>query len=101
MRIILFFDLPSVSDAEKADYRHFTNRIKKMGFYMFQESVYVKLAMNSFACQSLEKEIKMNLPKSGMISLLVVTEKQFQSMTTLIGKKPTTVIDTDERLIEL
>lgn len=101
MRIILFFDLPSVTPVDKSEYRHFVNRIKKLGFYMFQESVYVKLSMSSFACKSIEKEINGNLPKAGMISILTVTEKQFQSMKTLIGTRSSTVIESDERLIEL
>lgn len=101
MRMILFFDLPSVTDSDKSSYRHFVKLIKELGFFMFQESVYVKLTMSSAASKSIEKELRSNTPKAGMISILVVTEKQFQSMVTLIGKRNTTVIDSDERLIEL
>jgi len=101
MRIILFFDLPSVTDLDKKEYRHFVKHIKQLGFYMLQESVYIKLAMNSFVGESIEKDVKSHLPKVGIVSILTVTEKQFQSMKTLIGKNPTTVIDSDERLVEL
>ena len=43
MRAILFFDLPVEKVSQRSAYRSFLKNIKKIGFYMLQKSVYVKL----------------------------------------------------------
>jgi CRISPR-associated protein Cas2 len=101
MRLILFFDLPNVTDSQKTEYRHFVTLIKKEGFFMLQESVYTKLALTPYVAASTQTVIEHHLPKDGMISVLTVTEKQFEDMKTLLGDKTSEVLDTDERLIEL
>ena len=47
MRVIVFFDLPVLTDANRIDYRTFRKFLIKSGFMMIQESVYCKLAQNS------------------------------------------------------
>jgi len=101
MRMMLFFDLPAVTPVDKREYRHFVKFIKSLGFYRLQESVYVKLAVTSFVTNVVEKDVNRNLPRAGKISILTVTEKQFQSMNTLIGENHTKILDDDKRLIEL
>ena len=46
MRSILMFDLPTLTAKQRRDYRQFVKLIKKIGFIMFQESIYVKLSVN-------------------------------------------------------
>ncbi|MDD3092982.1 MAG: CRISPR-associated endonuclease Cas2, partial [Clostridia bacterium] len=46
MRIIVFFDLPTVSYAERREYTRFRKFLIRSGFLMMQESVYCKLAHN-------------------------------------------------------
>lgn len=99
--MILFFDLPSVKDSEKADYRHFVSFLKKEGFFMLQESVYTKLALTPYVSSATETDIRKNLPKNGIISILIVTEKQYGEMKTLLGKTDSEVLDTTERLVEI
>ena len=43
MRLILFFDLPSVDSKDLVEYRNFRRFLIKNGFIMMQESVYSKL----------------------------------------------------------
>lgn len=46
MRLILFFDLPVEKAAERRAYAKFVRGIEKLGFYMLQESVYVKMCLD-------------------------------------------------------
>ncbi len=47
MRIILFFDLPSVTYSDQKEYSKFHKFLIKNGYIMMQESVYAKLALNN------------------------------------------------------
>lgn len=101
MRLVLFFDLPVETAANRRDYRKFVKEIKKIGFYMLQESVYVKLGVDSRAADSAIEKVKKSLPHEGNISVLTITEKQFSDIKVLLGDMKKDVVDSDERIIEL
>ena len=42
MRVIVFFDLPTLTLEDKKEYRNFRKFLLKRGFAMMQESVYSK-----------------------------------------------------------
>lgn len=44
MRVMVFFDLPVITSANRKDYRDFHKYLIKTGFLMMQESVYCRLA---------------------------------------------------------
>lgn len=44
MRVIVFFDLPTETNAQRREYTRFRKKLLKSGFLMMQESVYSKLA---------------------------------------------------------
>ena len=58
MRIIIFFDLPTVTYWDKREYTRFRKFLIKSGFIMMQESVYSKLANNSSVASSVKENIK-------------------------------------------
>ncbi len=99
MRMVLFFDLPTLTDKDKREYRKFRKLLIKNGFVMVQESVYTKMLLNQTAQKSVVDMLKKNKPASGMVQALVVTEKQFSNMVNISGKFETDVVDNDERLI--
>lgn len=101
MRAILFFDLPVEKVTQQREYRKFVKIIKKNGFYMLQKSVYVKMGIDIQAIEGTIEKIKKSMPKEGNIFVLTVTEKQFSSMEFLLGQGETTVINNDERFVEL
>ena len=101
MRMILFFDLPSVSKKDISEYTKFVKTLKKNGFIKMQESVYTKLALNPSSVNSCMIELKKNLPIEGMISVLTLTETQFSSIEHLMGEIKTDVIITEEKVIRL
>ena len=101
MRSILFFDLPQVTSSEKRIYRMFLKRLKEIGFYMIQESVYVRLSIDGQALDSLISKIKSFSPKKGNIIVLNITEKQFSQMDIIIGESKTDVVNTTDRMVIL
>ena len=101
MRTILFFDLPTLTNQNQKSYRHFVKNIKKIGFYMIQESVYVKLSLDFQSCNSTINKINDFLPREGNIIVLNVTEKQFSRMQVLLGEAKTDIITNDSRTIYL
>ncbi len=101
MRSVLFFDLPVFEPKRRKEAQRFARNLKKLGFYMLQESVYVKMNMDDYYTEQTEKAVKAIRPPEGSIMILNVTEKQFQSMKIILGEFESDVISTDERLIEL
>ena len=99
--MIIFFDLPSVTKMDHREYTKFVRFIKSKGFCMFQESVYTKLCLNETVVKSTMKDIKKNVPRSGYVSILTLSENQFASIETLIGDINTDVINTDSKIINL
>ena len=47
MRLIVFFDLPMVTDKDHREYAQFHKFLVKNGFIMMQKSVYTKLVINN------------------------------------------------------
>lgn len=101
MRIILFFDLPTKKKSEVTAYRKFLKNIKKLGFYMLQESVYVKLCMDPKSSFAYIEMVKTYSPKSGSIILLSITEKQFANMYYMFEEQESEIVNSDSRYIEL
>lgn len=101
MRTLVFFDLPVVKAAQRREYRRFVKFLKSLGFYMLQESVYVKMSLNQAAVDLTISALKNNKPKEGNVAALTITEKQFTNIEFIIGDTKTDVINSDERYIEL
>jgi CRISPR-associated protein Cas2 len=99
MRVILMFDLPSVTSREKREYRKFRKHLIKNGFIMLQESVYSKLALNNSVVERIVNNIRKHKPPQGNLAVLTVTEKQYASMEYILGNKKTDIVDSYERLI--
>lgn len=101
MRILIFFDLPTITLEHQKAYRNFVKELKKEGFYMLQESVYVKMVLDKQAANLLLIRIKKISPQEGNIISLLITEKQFSTMTMILGKSETDVINDTERIVTL
>lgn len=101
MRVVVFFDLPVLTDKNRRDYRLFRKYLIKNGFLMMQESVYCKLVPNGKAADTVVENLKKNKPPEGLVQGLRVTEKQYSKMDYIVGKACTDVLDSDERLVIL
>lgn len=101
MRVLVFFDLPVVSTKDRREYTKFRKYLTKNGFMMMQESVYVKLALNTTAADIIMTNVRRNKPPLGLVQMLLITEKQFSRMEFVVGESFSNIIDSDERLIIL
>jgi CRISPR-associated protein Cas2 len=99
MRVMVFFDLPVLTAANRNSANRFRKFLIKDGFFMMQESAYCKLAQNQGATNAIIDHVKKNSPPEGLVQLLIVTEKQYSSIVLVIGKGTNDVVTTSDRLI--
>lgn len=99
MRVIVMFDLPMLSSQEKKEYRRFRKFLISNGFIMIQQSIYSKLALNNTVATTIIKNVKQNKPKSGLVQMLTITEKQYNRMEFVVGEFSTDTLDSDERMV--
>ena len=85
MRMMVFFDLPVVTKADRRAYTVFRRFLLNDGYDMIQFSVYGRILNGPDAEQKHMKRLVANLPPEGSVRMLTVTEKQFASMKLLIG----------------
>lgn len=95
------FDLPTVTSEDRKEYTRFRKSLIKDGFMMMQESVYSKLALNQLAAKVYVDHVKKFKPKSGIVQVLLVTEKQFESIVMVVGDKKGDIVDSSERMVVL
>ena len=101
MRMMVFFDLPTITLEDKRHYRQFRKALIKNGFIMLQESVYCRMMTSPSMESSVKKLVYDNKPPEGKVQMLLVTEKQFNKMEYVVGEYTGDVIDTEERLVIL
>lgn len=96
------FDLPVVTATDRKCYRTFKKFLHENGYAMLQYSIYSKIILNHSALQFQKTKLYQNLPPSGHIDTLLITEKQFANMESYNKPKRTQEqITTIERIIEL
>ena len=101
MRVLVFFDLPTLTVKDRRGYRKFRKALMKQGFIMMQESVYSKLVLNGTSAKTIANYVRKNAPESGLVQMLSVTEKQFASMEYVIGEFQSEYVITTDRLVVL
>jgi len=101
MRLLLMFDMPTLTLADKKEYRKFRKFLISEGFLMHQYSVYSKLLLNDTAAQAMMGRLKKNKPTKGTVSILKVTEKQYARMVYLHGNADNSIANSDSRLVFL
>ena len=92
MRLMLFFDLPMVTDKDRREYTRFHKYLLRNGFIMMQKSVYTKLVVNNVTSAAVKQRIRYNVPKDGIVELLEITENQFSKIEYLSTKKLTSLL---------
>ena len=101
MRVIVFFDLPVLTLADRKEYRQFRRFLIKTGFVMLQESVYSKLVLNSTAATTVENIVQASAPSKGIVQLLTITEKQYASIKYITGEFVSEYINSTDRMVIL
>lgn len=101
MRVIVMFDLPVVTPAERREYTRFRKYLVKNGFLMMQESIYCKLAPNGSSADAIVENVKKNKPIKGLVQAMKITEKQYSKIEFIVGSHTTEVLENDSRLVFL
>ncbi|KLL04915.1 MAG: CRISPR-associated protein Cas2 [Mycoplasmataceae bacterium RV_VA103A] len=87
MRIIVLYDLPTLTKENRKSFRYFHKYLLTNGYYMLQFSVYVKLCHTFDYAQESAQKLEKNSPTTGNVRYFLITEKQFRSMKMIVGKE--------------
>ena len=90
MRVLVLFDIPSVSKNEKRSYVRFRKALIEDGYVMMQYSIYMRFCRNLKDAQKHIVRVQAIAPKDGNIRILSVTEHQYENMILVIGEKTET-----------
>ena len=85
MRLVVLFDLPVKTKKQRHDATAFRNFLLKDGYYMLQYSVYVRVCNGADAVQKHRARLQDHLPDNGAVRVMVITEKQYESIEILVG----------------
>lgn len=85
MRMLVLFDLPTVTKANRKNASRFRGFLLKDGYVMLQLSVYSRICKGQDDVDKHAKRLKTVIPSDGSVRLLTVTEKQYTSMEILVG----------------
>ena len=83
MRLLLFFDLPTLSNADKREYRHFVKFLESDGYVRVQFSVYAKLCINSDSAETCKHRLLKKTTLKGDIRFMIITERQYQNIVNI------------------
>lgn len=85
MRLLLFFDLPTLTKSDRRVANRFRQSLIKDGYHMLQLSVYARLCKGEDVVEKHLKRLKSVIPETGNVRILTVTEKQYSKMEILVG----------------
>jgi CRISPR-associated protein Cas2 len=86
MWVLVMFDLPTETKADRKRYAKFRKQIMEDGFGMFQFSMYLRHCMSRENADVHVERVKKILPERGNIGILSITDKQFGMMEIFSGK---------------
>lgn len=81
----MLFDLPVKTKAERREATRFRNFLLNDGYHMIQYSVYARVCNGTDAVEKHRSRLRQHLPDNGSIRLLVITEKQYETIDILLG----------------
>jgi len=89
MWIVVLFDLPSKTKAEKKAYSNCRKSLLEDGFTMMQYSVYLRHSSSDENAKVHANRVKQRLPDDGEVRIIKITDKQFGKIEVFYGKKRT------------
>ena len=87
MWLLVFFDMPTETKAQRKEYASFRKLLLQDGFRMFQFSIYTRYCMSIESAETHKKRIRSFIPQYGNIGILTVTDKQFGAIEIFHGLK--------------
>lgn len=87
MWVMVLFDLPTETRAERKAATKFRKTLLEDGFGMFQFSIYTRFCPSRENAEVHKRRIKKSLPKKGKVAIFHITDKQFGMIEIFYGKK--------------
>lgn len=84
MRLVVMFDLPTGSKRERKTYAEFRKFLVSDGYNMEQFSVYTRVSLGRDNMEAHIERLREHLPGAGRVTLLCLTEKQYEDRTVLV-----------------
>ncbi|MBF0324441.1 CRISPR-associated endonuclease Cas2 [Magnetospirillum moscoviense] len=88
MWLFVFFDLPVGTKDQRRAATRFRNFLKDDGYLMLQFSVYARICRGEEAIDKHLARVRKNLPRTGSIRALQVTDRQYGRMYLMLGDAP-------------
>jgi CRISPR-associated protein Cas2 len=98
MWVLVFFDLPTETAADRKIYAKFRKKLLNDGFAMFQFSIYVRHCASRENADVHIKRTKANLPEKGHVGIMCITDKQFGMMEIYYGTEKQASPETSQQL---
>lgn len=89
MWVLVMFDLPVTTAAERRRARRFHDLLLDEGFGMKQFSVYLRYFDSRAKAEAAADRVARQVPAEGAVSVLFITDKQFGHMRNYQGRVPT------------
>ncbi len=86
MWLMVLFDLPVITKAERKTATGFRTGLLDLGFEMAQYSVYLRFCASQSIATTQVNRVQGMLPKSGKVTILTFTDKQFERAISFQGK---------------
>lgn len=87
MWIVVMFDLPTDTDTARRQYTQFRKLLLKDGFAKMQFSVYIRHCASEENAAVHIGRVEAGVPPDGEIRIITITDKQFERMRILWGKR--------------
>ncbi|SHK47878.1 CRISPR-associated protein Cas2 [Selenomonas ruminantium] len=85
--MLVMFDLPVTSPAERKAATKFRKFLLDDGYYMMQYSVYIRICNGNETAHKHLARLQNSIPLAGSVRAIMITEKQYESMKILCGQK--------------
>jgi CRISPR-associated protein Cas2 len=87
MWLFVLFDLPVGTKKERKAATRFRQKLLDMGFEMSQFSVYLRYCAGKEQAESYERKVEAEMPSSGKVHIMTITDKQYENIRTYRGRK--------------
>ena len=87
MWMMVIFDLPVLTKAERREATKFRSFLLDQGFDMCQFSVYLRFCAGKEQTQVYTRRVQQALPSAGNVQVLYFTDKQYENIVSFDGPR--------------
>lgn len=88
MRLVVMFDLPTKTKADKDNYIIFKRFLDDDGYQREQNSVYSRNLLSRASSEAHAEQLRKHLPPAGHVVAMELTEKQYVDRKVLVNTSP-------------